>query len=300
MYFKKICILFPLLSVFCLPAAMAQGKTEALEDSKNNEGMVSDDFWRLEDYLPPRNSLWLYGGLDEESGGYYGLSSELGLSPSLRFSFSATRQSYGIETDDMSWGFGGDFNEQFGWGIYQTWWGNRNTLEKKDLRLMLSYFNQGFSSRLSYETGEVELFFEQPNILRIDSIGRDHKATELSLGYSGERWYSEIKHKQHDYISRQPQPRRRLLLGLASSIGLQQARNLADRESSLLLGLQQQSMSYELLYSRVDSAFSSSRYTYVSLYLLKSIGPQLLLGGNIEVPLEDGLLTAGLSLGYMW
>ncbi len=262
----------------------------------------SDDFWLLEDYKPLQNALWLYAGIDEENGGYYGLNTELSLSTSLRFNLKATQENYSFRTDDLSWGFSGDVGDQFSWGIYHANWGNKNTLQKNDLGFVLAYFNKGFSSRLGYETGEVELFFEQSNVQQIDSVRRGHRATELSLAYSWVEFYTELRHKQHDYykVNQANRVRRSVILNFASSIGLQQARNLADSESSVLLGAQLNDARYEILLSQIDSAFSSNKYSYISLSLVKSLSPQLQLGANMEIPLDDGLLTAGLSLGYMW
>ena len=272
--------------------------TEHINDSQNN---TEDNFWRLENYPPPLNSLWLYGGIDEENGGYYGFSTNLAINSSLYFNLSATQQNYDFKTDDLSWGFSGKLSEQFNWAVSRIFWGKENSLEKTDNRLSITYFLKNFSSRLSYETGEVELFFKQANILQINSLTSNHNAIELSLNYSWAHIYTELKHKQHNYKTNQPElVRRPIIFAFANTIGLQQARNLADRESSILLGLQLQSISYEVLFSQIDSAFSSNSYSYTSLYLLKSINSQLLLGANIEIPLDDGLITTGLSLGYMW
>jgi len=266
---------------------------------------ILDDFWLLENYQPPLNSLWLYGGIDDDSGDYYGLSTNLAINSSLYFDFSATRQNYTYKTDDVSLGMSGKLGEQFNWAVSRMFWGKKDSLEKNDSRFSVMYFYNNFNSNLSFETGKIELFLDQPNILQINSLLSDHRAVELSLGYGwGYDWgqlYSEIKYKQHDYQTRWPGAiSRSAIFIFASSIGLQQARSLADNESSLLIGFQQQTISYEILFSQLDSAFSNNTFTYASLSLSKSLNPQWQLGVNAEIPLDEGLYTLGMSLGYMW
>lgn len=269
--------------------------------SNDVENVIDDNFWLLKDYQPLFNSLWLYGGIDEERGGYYGLSAQLAINPSLHLNLSATQQNYAFKTDDVSWGFSGQFNEQFNWGVSRTFWGQKDTLEKTDSGFSVGYFSENFNTRLSYETGRVELFFDQPNVLQIKSLTTDHKAIELSLGYSWQAIYSELRYKQHDYQTRQPElARRPIIFSRANTIGLQQARNLAEREAAILIGLQQHTLRYELLLSQIDSAFSDNRFTYASLSLLSALNAQWQTGVNIEIPLDEGLLTAGVSLGYQW
>ncbi|VAW59826.1 hypothetical protein MNBD_GAMMA11-106 [hydrothermal vent metagenome] len=288
--------------IFFFSAAFSACVFSETETISNNVGNDSDDsFWLLEDYQPLFNSLWLYGGIDEESGGYYGLSSQLAINTSVYFDLSATQQNYDFKTDDFSWGFSSKLSEQFNWAVSRTFWGQKDTLEKTDSRFSVSYFSENFTSRLSYETGKVELFFNQPSLLQINSLTSDHKAIELSLGYSWQQIYSELRYKQHDYQARQPElVRRPIVFSLVNSIGLQQARNLAAREAAVLIGLQQHTVSYELLFSQIDSAFSDERFTYASLSLLKALNSQWQTGINIEIPLDEGLFTAGISLGYRW
>ncbi|VAW64910.1 hypothetical protein MNBD_GAMMA09-803 [hydrothermal vent metagenome] len=297
MYFKHT----QLIIFFCtgiLSAPVFSEITELIDSSQEDN---KDNFWLLENYQPPLNRVWLYGGIDEKKGGYYGLSTNLAINSSFYFDLSATQQNYDFKTNDLSWGFSGRLNEHFNWAVSRIFWGEKNSLEKTDTRMSITFFLDDFSSRLSYERGEVELFFEQQNILPINSLSSDHRSTEFSLSYNWATIYSDIKHKQHNYKTNQPERiSRPVIFALANSIALQQARNLAERESSILLGLQLHDINYELLFSQIDSAFSRNSYSYASFSLLKSIDPQLLLGASIDIPLNEGLVTAGLSLGYMW
>jgi hypothetical protein len=281
--------------------AEISGVSLAAEVAEDMSDETADDFWLLENFQPTKHAFWLYAGVDDESGGYYGLSTNLALSEDLSFDLSATQQNFNYKTDDISWGFSGRLSEQFNWGISRVFWGQKNSLEKIDTRISIHYFLDNFNSRLSYETGKVELFLKQPNILLLNSLLSDHRATELSLGYSWNSLYSELRYKQHDYQSRQPElVRRPQVFLLASSIGLQQARNLADKELSFLVGIQQHDMSYDILFSQVDSLFSKNSFRYTSLSLLKSLNTQWQLGVNVEIPLNEGLYSVGMSVGYLW
>jgi len=276
MILKKFNFFLFLFGYFIFIAAAQPADT-----SHNADASPIDDFWLLEDYQPNFNSLWLYSG--------------------LYFDFSATQQNYEFETEDITWGFGGKLSEPFDWAITRAFWGQRDALEKTDTRFSVMYFQENFSSRLSVEIGEVELFFRQPNILNINSLSTDHKSLELSLGYSWTQIYSELRFKGHDYQAQRPElARRPIIFSLADAIALQQARNLAEREASILLGLQLQTILYELLLSQIDSAFSDDSFTYASLSLQKSISSQWQLGANVEIPLDEGLITVGINLGYMW
>ncbi len=315
MVLKKFNFFLFFLSCFISTTVLSEiDTTESGDAQSHTDTSPIDDFWLLEDYqpyykpytnslwLPYTNSLWLYGGIDEDSGGYYGLATQLAITSSLYFDLSATQQNYEFETEDITWGFGGRLSEQFSWAIARAFWGQKDALEKIDTRFSMMYFQENFSGRLSVETGKVELFFRQPNILNLNSLNTDHNALELSLEYSWTQIYSELRFKQHDYQSQRPELARRpiIILSLADSVALQQARNLAEREASILLGLQLQTTRYELLLSQIDSAFSSDSFTYASLSLQKAISSQWQLGANVEIPLNEGLITAGVSLGYMW
>ena len=262
---------------------------------------IDDDFWLLDNYQPLENTLWLFTGKDEDAGDYYGLSTSLSLNSLLRFDLSATQQNYILQTEDLLWGFSGDIAEQFSWGIHKLFWGDKNVLERNDLRYSLGYFIDGFSSQLSYESGDFKLFLKEPNELPINYVSFDHRATQLNLGYSWGLFYTQLSYKNHDYTSNRPGQLFYLgRLNLLNNIGLDQARNLADKESSILLGLQFETISYGLQLSQIDSAFSNSRYQYASLNLHKNFSLQWILAGNVDFPLDDGLLSAGISLGYLW
>jgi len=281
-------------AVFAQVADTTEITTEATTE-------IDDDFWLLDNYQPLENTLWLFTGKDEDEGDYYGLSTTLSLSSLLRVDLSATQQNYIFETEDLLWGFSGNVAEQFSWGIHKLFWGDKNVLERNDLQYSLGYFIDGFSSQLSYEHGDFKLFLKEPNNLPINYVSFDHRATQLNLGYSWGLFYTQLSYKKHDYTSNRPG----LLfylgsLNLLNNIGLDQARNLADRESSILLGLQFETISYGFQLSQIDSAFSNSRYQYASLNLHKNFSSQWILAGNVDFPLDNGLLSAGISLGYLW
>jgi len=296
MLVKKICglILF-FLGFFCI------GFSSAVFAQAADITEIADDFWLMNDFQPLENTLWLYTGKDEDEGDYYGLSTTLSLSSYLRVDVSATRQNYIFETEDLQWGFSGDISEQFSWGIHKLFWGDKDVLERNDIQYSLGYFIDGFSSQLSYESGDFKLYLKQPNELPINYVSFEHRATQLNLGYSWGLFFTQLSYKKHDYTFNRPG----LLfylgsLNLLNNIGLDQARNLADKESSLLLSLQFETISYGLQLSQIDSAFLSNRNQYLSLSLQKYFGLQWVLEGNVDFPVNEGLSSAGLSLGYLW
>jgi len=287
--------------IFLFPCLFCIGYSSDVFAQAADITEIADDFWLLNDFQPLENSLWLFAGKDEDEGDYYGLSTTLSLSSYLRVDVSATQQNYILQTEDLLWGFSGDITEQFSWGIHKLFWGDKDVLERNDLQYSLGYFIEGFSSQISYESGDFKLFLKQPNDLPINYVRFEHRATQLNLGYSWGLFLTQLSYKKHDYTFNQPG----LLfylgsLNLLNNIGLDQARNLADKESSILLSLQVETISYGLQLSQIDSAFLSSRNQYASLNLQKNFGSQWTLAGNVDFPLNDGLMSAGLSLGYLW
>ena len=282
------------LSIFlCCCIFSAQLHAQVAED---------DDFWLLLDYQPPpQNAIWLYAGADEFDGNYYGVTADLAIVDVLHFNLSATQQNYFVETTDLSWGFSGVINPSFSWGLLKTFWGKRDQLEKNDTRLMMSYFNGGFNTQLSYEKGDVVLFFTEQNFILLDSVSTDHRAAQLSLGYRWPEFYGQLSHKQHNYsrdlfiLLRRPVSQL-----LFNSFGIQQATALAETESGILLGFQQTDVYYEIYISRIKSAVSGETNTYATLRLLKALNNQLQLGVDIEAPVNDVPFSAGLSLGILW
>lgn len=272
-----------------LPAAAA----ESLED---------DDFWLLLDYEEPlQNALWLYGGVDEQGGGYYGASGDLAIIDALHFNFAVTEQNYAVETVDLRGGFSGAINRNFSWSVLRKFWGKPDKLEKNDTAFSLSFYYRRFNLRGAYETGDVEIFLRPSPFIRRDSVSIEHLAYELGAGYSWPVFYTRIGYKQHEYdkdlsaISRRP----RLFLSF-DAVSLQQATALADFEASILLGLNSQGMIAELFVSRIKSAIFEDINTYATLRLAKGLSRQLELGLDFELPVNEVPFSAGLSLGVMW
>jgi len=275
---------------------ISEEKATTLSDSTWDE---DDTFWLLLNYEPPQNILWLFAGADDSDGNYYGVSTDLIITDSLHFNLYAAQQNFSSESTELSWGFSGSFNKSFGWGLSQYFWGKTSKLEKNDRQLTLSYFNEGFNSRVSYETGDVELFFNE--IFKAESASVDHSASELSLGYSWAEFYWQLSYKKHHYNKDLSFLERSLLLQIYfDPVGIQQASALAETESSILGGFQRQTISYEAYLSRIKSAVSRETDTYVSLRLVKAINDQLQLSFNLDLPIQNTPLSGGLSLGYMW
>lgn len=261
----------------------------------------NDDFWLLLDYEPLQNVLWLYGGVDDADDNYYGASADLVIADFLYFNFSATEQNYTVATTDLRWGFSGPINQYFSWAVLRTFWGKRERLEKNDTRFSLSSFYQGFTVHASYETGDVELFLRDTPRIRLDSISSDHRAYEIGAGYSWQVFYSLLSFKQHDYERDLSQLTRRPRLFLVvNTIGIQQASALAETEANILLGMQFQTMSYEIFISRIKSAVTLENDIYATLHLLKTLSRQLSLGLDVELPVNDVPFSVGLSVGMMW
>ncbi|HEB83196.1 MAG TPA: hypothetical protein ENJ11_10080 [Gammaproteobacteria bacterium] len=261
-----------------------------------------DDFWLLLDYQEPlQNALWLYGGLDELDGSYYGGSADLALLDALHFNFTLTEQNYEVETIDLRWGFSGAINRNFSWSVLKKFWGKKEALEKNDLAFSLSYFYRRFNLRGAYETGDVELFLRDIPIIRRDSVSTDHRAWEISAGYSWPVFYTQLSYKAHDYdrdlsvIARRP----RLFLSF-DTVGIQQAGALADYEASILLGARAGSMVYELYLTRIKSAVFEDLNTYATVHLARSLSRSFELGLDFELPVNNVPFSAGLTLGIMW
>ena len=260
-----------------------------------------DDFWLLLDYEPLQNALWLFGGVDDADGNYYGVTADLAIVDVLHFNFSATEQNYFVQTSDLRWGFSGPINQYFSWAILKTFWGKRDLLEKNDTRFTLSFFYDRFNAWFSYETGDVELFLRDSPRIRIDSISSDHRAYEAGLGYSWQVFYTQLSFKQHDYERDLSQLTRRPRLFLAvNPVGIQQASALAESEANVLLGIQVQDMSYEVFISRIKSAVTLESNTYATLHLAKTLSRQLTLGFDAELPVNDVPFSLGFSVGMMW
>ena len=260
-----------------------------------------DDFWLLLDYEPLQNVLWLYGGVDDADGNYYGVTADLAIVDVLHFNFSATEQNYVAETSDLRWGFSGPINRYFSWAVLKTFWGKKERLEKNDTRFSLSSFYDGFTVRASYETGDVELFLRDAPRIRIDSISSDHQAYEIGAGYSWQVFYTQLSFKQHDYEHDLSQLTRRPRLFLAvNPIGIQQASALAETETNILLGIQHDAMTYEIFISRIKSAVTLESNTYATLHLAKTLSRQLTLGFDVELPVNDVPFSVGFSVGMMW
>ena len=260
-----------------------------------------DDFWLLLDYEPLQNVLWLYGGIDDADGNYYGVMADLAIVDVLHFNFSATEQNYVAETSDLRWGFSGPVNQYFSWALLKTFWGKRERLEKNDTRFSLSFFYDDFTVHASYETGDVELFLRDTPRIRIDSVSSDHQAYEIGAGYSGQVFYSQLSVKQHDYEQDLSQlTRRPRLFIMLNPIGIQQASALAETETSILLGIQYDAMTYEIFISRIKSAVTLESNTYATLHLAKTLSRQLMLGFDAELPVSDVPFSVGFSVGMMW
>ena len=260
-----------------------------------------DDFWLLLDYEPLQNVLWLYGGIDDADGNYYGVTADLAIVDVLHFNFSATEQNYLAETSDLRWGFSGPINQYFSWAVLKTFWGKRERLEKNDTRFSLSSFYDDFTVHASYETGDVELFLRDTPRIRIDSVGSDHQAYEIGAGYSGQVFYSQFSFKQHDYEYDLSQlTRRPRLFIMLNPIGIQQASALAETETSILLGIQHDAMIYEIFISRIKSAVTLESNAYATLHLAKTLSRQLTLGFDVELPVNDVPFSVGFSVGMMW
>jgi len=262
----------------------------------------NDDFWLLLDYeAATRNVVWLYTGADESDGNYYGVTADLVIFEPVFFNLSATKQNYSTQSTDLSWGFSGVIDDVFSWGISKAFWGEKETLEKDDVRLRLGYLNGGFSTQASYEEGEIKLFLIDSMILQRDSIITDHRAFQLSLAYHWTQIYGQISHKHHNYnkdlflLSRAPR-----LRFIFKPVSVQQASALAETESSVLLGFQASDTSYEAHLSRIKSAVTTDINTYATLRLIKELNSQLQLGFEVELPVDDVPFGAGVSLGLMW
>ncbi len=260
-----------------------------------------DDFWLLLDYEPLQNVLWLYGGVDDADGNYYGASADLAIIDVLHFNFSATEQNYTAATTDLRWGFSGPINQYFGWAVLKTFWGKRERLEKNDTRFSLSSFYHAFTAWFSYERGDVELFLRDTPRIRIDSISSDHQAYELGAAYSWQFFYSQLSFKQHDYEKDLSQLMRRPRLFLAvNPVGIQQASALAEAEANILLGIQSDTMIYEVFISRIKSALTLESNTYATLHIAKTLSRQLELGFDVELPVNEVPFSIGFSAGLMW
>ena len=260
-----------------------------------------DDFWLLLDYEPLQNVLWLYGGIDDADGNYYGASADLAIVDVLHFNFSATEQNYTAATTDLRWGFNGPINQYFSWAILKTFWGKREQLEKNDTRFSLSFFYDAFNAWVSYERGDVELFLRNTPRIRIASISSDHQAYETGVAYSWPFFYTQLSFKQHDYERDLSQLTRRPRLFLAvNPVGIQQASALAKTEANVLLGIQSDSMIYELFISRIKSALTLESNNYATLRIAKTINRKLELGFDAELPVNDVPFSAGFSVGMMW
>jgi len=260
-----------------------------------------DDFWLLLDYEPLQNVLWLYGGVDELDGNYYGLTADLAIIDILHFNFSATEQNYSVESTDLRWGFSGPVNRYLSWAVLKTFWGKKESLEKNDTRFSLSFFYDRFNMRGSYESGDVELFLRNSPLIRRNSVTIDHQAYEINAGYIWTGFYTQVGFKQHDYerdlslLLRRP----RIFLA-ANPLGIQQASALAETEANVLLGFQAEDMIYEVFISQIKSAVTEENNTYATLHLSKALTRQLELGFDFELPVNDVPFSAGLSLGVMW
>lgn len=268
---------------------------------KAQAAVDDDDFWLLLDYEPLQNVLWLYGGIDDADGNYYGVTADLAIVDVLHFNFSATEQNYVAETSDLRWGFNGPINQYFSWAVLKTFWGKRERLEKNDTRFSLSSFYDGFTVQVSYETGDVELFLRDAPRIRVDSISSDHRAYEIGAGYSWQVFYSQLSFKQHDYEKDLSQLMRRPRLFLAvNPVGIQQASALAEAEANVLLGIQYDAMIYEVFISRIKSALTLESNTYATLHIAKTLSRQLELGFDVELPVNDVPFSVGFSVGLMW
>jgi len=260
-----------------------------------------DDFWLLLDYEALQNSLWLFGGIDDADGNYYGVTADLAIVDTLHFNFSATEQNYFVDTSELRWGLSGPVNQYFSWAILKTFWGKRDRLEKNDTRIELSSFYDGFTAWLSYEAGDVELFLRQSPRIHIDAISSDHRAYGLGLAYDWQVFYTQFSFKQHDYERDLSQLiRRPRLLITVNPVGIQQASALAESEAGILLGIQADKMSYEVFISRIKSAVTLESNTYATLHVAKVLSRQLTLGFDTELPVNDAPFSIGFSVGMMW
>ncbi len=260
-----------------------------------------DDFWLLLDYQPLQNSLWFYGGIDEDDGNYLGLAAELALIENLYFNFSAGRQNYSVTTEELSWGFSGNINQYLSWQLSRIFWGKKSSLEKNDSRLSTTLFYSEFDISLSYETGDLELFFRDSAFINRDSISSDHHAYEISSAYSGSSFFTRVSYKKHNYEKNlsllASSPR---LINRINPLGIQQASALAESEISLLLGIQVETMTYTVLVSRIKSVVTEDSDSYITLHLSKTLSRHLELGIDAELPVNNVPFSAGVSLGLRW
>jgi len=260
-----------------------------------------DDFWLLLDYQPLQNVLWFYGGADEDDGNYFGVAADLAIIDKLHFNFSASRQNYTVATEELIWGFSCTINRYFSWQVSKIFWGKKDSLEKNDVQVASRFFYKRFNTRLSYESGDVELFLRDSPLINRNSISSEHKAYELTVGYSWPVFFTQLSYKKHDYEKNLSLlSRRQRLLNSINPIGIQQATALADTESSILLGLQADTIAYDILFSQIKSAVTLDSTTYATLHILKAITRQLEMGVEVELPVDNAPFSAGLSLGLMW
>ena len=275
----------------------------ALFASGVHSASQEDDFWLLlDESLPPlQNSLWLYSGVDDTDGNYYGISSNLALLDQLFFNFSATEQNYSVSTSEIRWGFNGSISPSFSWALQRAFWGKKDKLEKNDTIASLSFYHQRFSIQATLEAGDVELFLRGRARSIRQSVTTDHQAYELKVGYSWPQTYFFLAYKQHDYsrdislLLRRPR-----LFRAANPVGIQQATALAESETSLQTGLFYHEINFELLLSQITSAVTQDSQFYSTVHVSKAISRQWTLGLDFELPLDEVPFSVGLNVGYMW
>ncbi len=264
-----------------------------------------DDFWMLLDDPFHRASVILNGGGDSDSGVYYGLDTRFSIGDRWNASFGSNRQEFedSDTTDDWYLSVDHQLTAYMDWQLSYEWWGVSDVLETADTEIKLYFYGDAWSGILGAQAGDVTLFtnpFIQQTV-GIDSGKIDHDAYIVGFGYSARNAFFELTYTRHDYgvdLSLLPFVPR--LWFIFKPETLMQSTALSDEEIELVLGLVKKDHSMELSYSALESAVTGDTSRYLGLLLNKQLNADLALGFEMDMPLDDGPVSAGVLMTYSW
>ena len=264
-----------------------------------------DDFWLLVDDPFHRASVIFNGGGDSDSGVYYGLETYFSITDRLNASFGSNRQEFEDTDSTDDWFIAVDhrLTAYLDWQLSYEWWGVSDVLETADTQIKLYLYGDAWNGILGPEIGDVTLF-TNPFIQQTAGISSgdiDHEAYIVGLGYNASNAFFELTYTKHDYgvdLSLLPYVPR--LWFIFKPETLMQSTALTDEEIELVLGLVKKENSVELSYSALESAVTGETSRYLGLLLNKQLSAELALGFEMDMPLDDGPVSAGVLMTYSW
>lgn len=257
-----------------------------------------DDFWLYLDQMQPKSSLDLGGGAYEQGGQYADALLHLALLDSFYVEAGAQQQNLDSTTDGWNAALGNGELSTLEWQLGTDFWGETDVLETRNNSLFLTYHGLNWSLGLGYESGELRLFTTR--LINQRSTSLDHQALHYRIDWLGEHLGWGLEVVEHDYEKDLRGLNLPLLQYVIKPAAIDQASALALRESRFYVDRYFQDDSLQLSFSRIQSAVTRDTFQYASVTYNRDLNPSLDLSLNLQLPLSEGVSSAGINLILSW